>query len=365
MYDVKLFDKIADAIRDGRVWVATCVENESVRWKIVFTGDEILYREPEDLDVDKVCGLDPAPCASLIDLWRTRFNAETLKDGDSIILLESFGQRKHLVVCGAGHVSLALIRMAKIVGFKVTVLEDRLVFTNMAKEAGADEVICDSFDSALRKVQSTGDTCFVIMTRGHRFDEMCLREIFKKEYCYIGMMGSKGRALNVKHDMEREGIDKAVLDNLHAPIGNEIGAQTPAEIAVSVMSELISFLRSSDRAIDDGIESVIKCAVDPTQDKVGKVMCTIVSKRGATPRTVGTKMMVLGTGRIVGTIGGGCAEADVITEARSMIQEGRENGDREVESRIVNVDLTGAQGFDEDAMHCGGIQDVLLEMIAD
>ena len=94
-------------------------------------------------------------------------------------------------------------------------------------------------------------------------------------------------------------------------------------------------------------------------------MCTIVSKRGATPRTVGTKMMVLETGRIVGTIGGGCAEADVITEARGMIQEARENGPESVESRIVNVDLTGAQGFDEDAMHCGGIQDVLLEMIAD
>ena len=365
MYHVDLFNRIASSIKDGRVWVATCVRDESVKWKIVFTGDEILHREPEDLDVDKACSLSPEPYDSLVDLWRTRFNAEALKDGDDLILLESFGQRKHLVVCGAGHVSLSLIKMAKIVGFKVTVLEDRLVFTNMAREAGADEVICDSFDKGLQKVVSTGDTCFVIMTRGHRFDEMCLREIFKKEYCYIGMMGSKGRAINVKRDMEREGYDKELIDGLHAPIGIEIGAQTPAEIAVSVMGELISFLRSSDRAIDDGIESVIKCAVDPTQENVGKVMCTIVSKRGATPRTVGTKMMVLETGRIVGTIGGGCAEADVITEARGMIQEARENGPESVESRIVNVDLTGAQGFDEDAMHCGGIQDVLLEMIAD
>ena len=365
MYNVSLFSKINEAIKDGRVWVATCLENEDIAWKVVFTADEILYREPEDLDVDVVCALPADPYDSLIDLWRNQFNAQTLTDGDQRILLESFGQRKHLVICGAGHVSLALIKMAKIVGFNVTVLEDRMVFVNMAKEAGADEVICDSFDKGLAQVVSTEDTCFVIMTRGHRFDEMCLREIFKKPGAYIGMMGSKGRAINVRHDMEREGFSAEVLEGLHAPIGMEIGAQTPAEIAVSVMSELISFLRSHNRAIDDGIESVIQGAIDPTQEGVGKVMATIVSKRGATPRTVGTKMMVLGTGRIIGTIGGGCAEADVITEARAMIQEEREKGSDNVASRIVNVDLTGAQGFDEDAMHCGGIQDVLLELVAD
>ena len=129
--------------------------------------------------------------------------------------------------------------------------------------------------------------------------------------------------------------------------------------------KVLAFLREHNRAIDDGIESVVKGAVDPTQEGVGKVICTIVSKRGATPRTVGTKMLVLGTGRIIGTIGGGCAEADVITAARAMIQEERENGSDAVKSRIVNVDLTGSQGFDEDAMHCGGIQDVLLELVAD
>ncbi len=365
MYDVSLFSKIAEAIKNGRVWVATCVENESVKWKIVFTADEILHREPEDLNVDEACSLSAAPYDSILDLWRTRFNAETLVDGERLILLESFGQRKHLVICGAGHVALNLIKMAKLVGFNVTSLEDRLVFANMATEAGADEVICDAFDQGLQKVVSTEDTCFVIMTRGHRFDEMCLREIFKKQYAYIGMMGSKGRAINVRRDMEKEGIDKDTLAALHAPIGMEIGAQTPSEIAVSVLGELIHFLRSNDRAIDDGIESVIQGAVDPTQYGVGKVMATIVSKRGATPRTVGTKMMVLGTGRIIGTIGGGCAEADVITQARAMIQEEREKGPDAVEPRIVNVDLTGAQGFDEDAMHCGGIQDVLLELVAD
>ena len=365
MYNVNLFNTIAQNISDGRVWVATCVQDERVSWKIVFTSREILYREPEDLDVDQVCGISPEPYTSLLDLWRTHYNAVTLRDGDSDILIESFGKRKHLVICGAGHVALNLIKLAKIVGFQVTSLEDRLIFANMATEAGADQVICNAFDKGLQAVDSTEDTCFVIMTRGHRFDEMCLREIFKKPYAYIGMMGSKGRAINVRHDMEREGISKEVLDALHAPIGIAIGAQTPAEIAVSVMGELISFLRSNDRAIDDGIEGVIQGAVDPTQEGVGKVMATIVSKRGATPRTIGTKMLVLGTGRIIGTIGGGCAEADVITEARAMIQEERENGSAAVKSRIVNVDLTGAQGFDEDAMHCGGIQDVLLELVAD
>ncbi len=363
MYNVSLFQKIAESIADGRVWAATCIRDRQEIWKIVFTGDEILYREPANLDVDQVCGLSAGEYESLLDLWRTQFNAQAIKDGEDTILLESFGQRKQLVICGAGHVALNVIKIAKIVGFHVTSLEDRPLFSNMAKQAGADRVICDSFDNGLAQIESNEDTCFIVMTRGHRYDEICLRSIFPKEYAYIGMMGSRGRTVNVKRDMRKEGVAEEKLDALHAPIGLELGAETPAEIAVSVVGELIQYLRGKNRAIDDGIEGVVKAAVEPENAEAGMVMATITSKLGQTPRTVGTKMLVLGNGQMVGTIGGGCAEAEVITQARAMIAQARTDGVSEVPTRIVDVDLTPAQGNDEDSMHCGGIQEILLEMI--
>ncbi len=364
MYTVSLFERINAEMANGRVWVATAIRNREIVWKIVFTSSEVLYSEPEDLDLRQVCSLDTDGFDSLLDLWRTKLAAESIKDGDQTIMLESFGQRKQLVVCGAGHVALNLIRIAKIIGFNVISLEDRPMFANMASEAGADRVICESFEEGLAQVDSTGDTCFIVMTRGHRYDEICLRSILRKSYAYVGMMGSRGRTVNVKHDLEKEGFTTEKLDDLHAPVGLDIGAQTPAEIAVSVAAELIEYLRSHNRSIDDGIQSVVESAADQQNAQMHNVVATIVSKRGETPRTVGTKMLVLENGQMVGTIGGGCAEAEVITQARAMIQQARTSGAEAVEARLCDVDLTPAQGNAEDSMFCGGLQEVLLEMVA-
>lgn len=363
MYAVDLFTKIAEKMQDGRVWAATAIRERQLAWKIVFTADEILYREPADLDVEKACTLDREGYDSLLELWRTKMAAESVQDGDQTILLESFGQRKQLVICGAGHVALNLMRVAKIIGFHITVLEDRPMFANMANEAGADQVICEAFDKGLEQVRSSEDTCFIVMTRGHRFDEICLRSILKKPFAYVGMMGSRGRTVNVKHDLEKEGYAQEKLDALHAPIGLDIGAQTPAEIAVSVAAQLIEYLRAQQRAIDDGIEGVVENAADTEQADLLKVMATIVTKRGETPRTIGTKMLVLENGQLVGTIGGGCAEAEVINQARAMIQQARIKGAEAVPSRLCDVDLTPAQGNAEDSMFCGGLQEILLEMV--
>ena len=117
MYTVDLFEKIAESMQDGRVWAVSAIRGRRLVWKIVFTADEVLYSEPADLDVDQVCTLDKQGHASLLDLWRTKMSAESVQDGDQMILLESFGRRKQLVICGAGHVALNLIKLAKIVGF--------------------------------------------------------------------------------------------------------------------------------------------------------------------------------------------------------------------------------------------------------
>ena len=100
-------------------------------------------------------------------------------------------------------------------------------------------MFCGDYAELLRQMPGSRDHYFVCMTRGHRFDQECLLEIFKKSHAYIGMMGSKKRSFLVKKDLVEAGFAPELVESLHAPIGLPIGAQTPAEIALSVMSEIV------------------------------------------------------------------------------------------------------------------------------
>lgn len=97
------------------------------------------------------------------------------------VFAERFGGNNHLVICGAGHVSMAIIQIGKSIGFEVTVLEDRPDFANQARRMGADTVICDSFENGLRRIPGSKSTYFVIVTRGHRYDLLCLKMILERK----------------------------------------------------------------------------------------------------------------------------------------------------------------------------------------
>ncbi len=156
------------------------------------------------------------------------------------VFCDCLGDKKKLVICGAGHVGVALLRMALLLGFDVTVLEDRPYFADGARRAGAKRVICDSFEQGLDAVDSDEDTYFVVMSRGHRYDMVCLKKIVKKTYAYLGMMGSKGRSALVRKNLLEQGVPAEQVEALHAPIGLTIHAETPEEIAVSILGEIIS-----------------------------------------------------------------------------------------------------------------------------
>lgn len=156
------------------------------------------------------------------------------------VFCDCLGEAKKLVICGAGHVGMALLRMALLLGFDVTVLEDRPYFADGARRAGARRVICDTFETGLAEVPGDGDTFFVVMTRGHRYDLICLEKILGKSYAYLGMMGSRGRSALVKKKLLERGFSAGQVEELHAPIGLSIHAETPEEIAVSILGEIIS-----------------------------------------------------------------------------------------------------------------------------
>lgn len=270
------------------------------------------------------------------------------------VFIEKTGGGQHLVICGAGHVSIALIRIAKMVGFKITVIDDRPSFTNNARAAGADEVICEAFTPALKAMDDGDAPYFVVVTRGHQYDVDCMHEILKKKHSYIGMMGSRVRVKNLKNGLLNEGFDAALLDSVHMPIGLKIGAQTPEEIAVSIIAEIIECRRSSAKDYHYS-RQMIDALCHNTSHDMSMALATIVVKKGCGPREAGTKMIVMEDGSLIGTIGGGCAEAAVIQKARYCM--------RNKSCALEHVDMTGREAA-ENGLVCGGVMEVFIQYLS-
>lgn len=159
------------------------------------------------------------------------------------VFLEVVEPQPSLVVVGAGHIAVPLARIGKLLGFEVVVLDDREKFANRERFPEADRVIADDFGPSLAALKITRATYIVIITRGHQYDEEALLEVADSPAAYIGMIGSRRRVQAVADNLANVGIDRAKLERVRAPIGLEIGAQTPEEIAVSIIAEIIAVRR--------------------------------------------------------------------------------------------------------------------------
>ncbi len=167
--------------------------------------------------------------------------------GDVRLLFEIARPQPELIICGCGHVGQAVAQCGAFLGFRVTVIDDREDFAT--REKFPDQrinIICDDFVAALQSLKLTAASQVVIVTRGHRHDEICLREVIEKPVKYLGMIGSRRRTTTIRAHLKREGISDNSMMRLHAPIGLDIGAQTPEEIAVTIMAEIIMVRRGGD-----------------------------------------------------------------------------------------------------------------------
>jgi xanthine dehydrogenase accessory factor len=160
----------------------------------------------------------------------------------------------HLIIAGAGHIAVPLAAIAHICDFAVTVLDDRPQYASRARFPTADRVVAGPFTAELRKVRGgaatfDANTYLVLVTRGHQHDVECLLEVLDDPVAYIGMIGSRRRIRAVYELLEREqGIPATKLDRIHAPVGLDIRAQTPAEIAVAIMAEIVKVSRGGAAA---------------------------------------------------------------------------------------------------------------------
>jgi len=154
-----------------------------------------------------------------------------------------------LYIFGAGHVSLELYKTARNAGFDVIVMDDRDMYANSERFPDARQVIAEDFDEGLKKLSPCESSYIVIATRGHRDDMRVLRWAVQTPARYIGMIGSKRKAITVYRELMKEGLKPELFDRVHSPVGLDIGAITPEEIAVSIAAELIGMRRHAERAL--------------------------------------------------------------------------------------------------------------------
>jgi len=160
------------------------------------------------------------------------------------VFFEIIPPMRKVIIVGAGHLAIPLVQFAKILGFHITVLDDRIKYANRERFPEADEVLVGDMAATLREIPITPFTYVVLITRGHQFDEPCLREVLPSPAKYIGMIGSRRRVQACfLRFRDEEGIPEELLNRVYAPIGLDIGSETPEEIALSIISEMIKVRR--------------------------------------------------------------------------------------------------------------------------
>ena len=271
------------------------------------------------------------------------------------VFVERFGAVPQLVVCGGGHVAAAVVRMAKLLGLAVVAVDDRQEYAQELSKAGADQVLCLPFDQALEQVPGGAETYFVVVTRAHAYDVVCLRSILKKPGAYVGMMGSRSRAALVRRQLLEAGMDQARVEAIHAPIGLAIGAKTAEEIALSILAQVVS-VKNARPQTEGFVPALLDAMEQARLQNQPAVLATIVARHGSTPREVGAKMLITSQGAAAGSVGGGIMEYRTLQAAEEMLSGA---------AAPVQMVAYAADGTQEDAAvaACGGSMELLLQKI--
>ncbi|WP_195276569.1 XdhC family protein [Anaerotruncus rubiinfantis] len=311
-----------------------------------------------DLTAEKafLCGEKITPQNPALEgFWRENFRAlgdgplpRTAEVNGVSLLAEQMSARQKLIICGGGHIAVPLCEICAMLDFDVTIIDDRPEFANRERFPAAKEILCLPFDDAMRQIHYGDGSYFVIITRGHKDDRLCLTKILDHRFSYCGMIGSRKKVKVVMDQLRQEGYADDLLARVYSPIGLRIGAETPAEIAVCIAAQIIQ-VRSG--ASGGGIAPDALAAL---ADGRPAVLATIIGKEGSAPRGLGAKLLIYADGTLSGTIGGGAGEARVISLAPDVLAEGR--------ARIVKCNMTNRDAT-QDGMVCGGILRVLMEPV--
>jgi len=222
-----------------------------------------MFIDPQDAGA-RDAGLIDLPAAAVAQIVaRTADGIPTLLEVDSagglrqVTHLESNGGvrlfvdpivgAQRLIIVGAGHIAVPLCGIGAMLGFHVTVIDDRGSFANRERFPQADEIIVRPFKAAIESLALDGHCYLVSVTRGHSFDEEVVRAALMQPCGFVGMIGSRRRVKATLERLGESGIRKERLADVHAPLGVAIGGETPEEIAISIIAEIIRERRTSER----------------------------------------------------------------------------------------------------------------------
>ncbi len=274
-------------------------------------------------------------------------------EGIEKVFFHCFNPSPRLIIFGGGYVGAALCRLAAQLDYEITVVDDRPSFAAQDVHPDADNLICEPFEQAFDQIAPGSSDYIVIVTRGHRHDRLCLEKALKRDAAYIGMIGSRRRVKAQLESMAAAGFTKEQLAAVHSPIGLPIGAVTEAEIALSILAEITQVRRSSSSG--EAFQDKVLQELERLEEVRGKaVLATITRVQGSTPRKPGAQMIIFPDGTLKGTIGGGCAEAEVRREALHSMDSGK--------SGLIRLNLT-ADAAAEEGMACGGLMEIYLELL--
>ncbi len=163
--------------------------------------------------------------------------------GQLNIFVEPVIPQPHAFIFGGGHVSKSLSKVASMAGFATVIIDDREAYSNPDRFPEAEATYADEYENVFPNLPVNSSSYLIIVTRGHRDDMRVLRWAVTTQARYIAMIGSKRKTISVIHELEHEGMARELFEKIYAPMGLDIGAESPEEIAVSVVAEMIAVRR--------------------------------------------------------------------------------------------------------------------------
>ena len=231
----EMFGLICNEIHNGRsfLWVGKVTSNGR-QYQVERAVQTVDNRwlgplQKENSLQEKLNSGSPGPGkTALVSVEKHQYVVSALQPPDTVYII------------GGGHVSKEIAQLTRQVGFRTMVFDDRENFANPERFHGVDGVhICKDYADVFGGFSVTPSSCIVIVTRGHRFDKEVLAQSLRTEAGYIGMIGSRKKRASIYRDLLNDGFEQDELDRVHCPIGLSIDAETPAEIGVSIVAELI------------------------------------------------------------------------------------------------------------------------------
>ena len=207
---------------------------------------KIFVKNAEQINSITHINLSPEIIESIKKLAAKEQSAKKTLENGVEVFIETISEQPMVFIFGAGHLSYFISRYAKSLNFRVTVCDDRREFANKKRFPDANNIVVENFESIFDKIDINKNSYIVIVTKGHKCDEIVLEKAVQTDARYIGMIGSKRKTLTILKRLNETGIPEETLRKVYSPIGISIGAVTPEEIALSIVCELVKIRRLSD-----------------------------------------------------------------------------------------------------------------------